>query len=155
MTFIWPQAFWLLLALPPLLFLYAKGFRKREKLFARYPALMQASRPRTWLARVNRFVPPTLFFLAMTVLIVALARPAATITLAADRFSALGTSRAADYTTSWALETGSGWVTERLEVGVTGAYHAVWRDLGGRPLHIVLVVCDHELDVLAVDDRLR
>lgn len=52
---------------------------------------------------------------------------AATITLAADRFGALGTSRAADYSTSWALETGSGWVTERLEVGVTG--HAWWRHL--------------------------
>ena len=52
---------------------------------------------------------------------------AATITLAADRFSALGTSRAADYTTSWALETGSGWVTERLEIGVTG--HGWWRHL--------------------------
>ncbi len=52
---------------------------------------------------------------------------AATITLGADRFSALGTSRAADYTTSWALETGSGWVTQRLEVGVTG--HGWWRHL--------------------------
>jgi hypothetical protein len=52
---------------------------------------------------------------------------AATITLAADRFSALGTSRAADYTTSWALETGPGWVTERLEVGVTA--HGWWRRL--------------------------
>ncbi|WP_345761116.1 putative glycolipid-binding domain-containing protein [Diaminobutyricibacter sp. McL0608] len=52
---------------------------------------------------------------------------AATITLSADRFGALGTSRAADYSTSWALETGSGWVTERLEVGVTG--HGWWRHL--------------------------
>jgi uncharacterized protein len=52
---------------------------------------------------------------------------AATITLGADRFGALGTSRAADYSTSWSLETGSGWVTERLEVGVTG--HGWWRHL--------------------------
>jgi hypothetical protein len=52
---------------------------------------------------------------------------ATTITLGADRLSALGTSRAADYATSWALETGSGWVTQRLEVGVTG--HAWWRHL--------------------------
>jgi len=52
---------------------------------------------------------------------------AATITLAADRFGALGTSRAADYTTSWALETSAEWVTERLEVGVTG--HGWWRHL--------------------------
>jgi hypothetical protein len=52
---------------------------------------------------------------------------AATITLDEDRFGALGTSRAADYTTSWALETSAGWVTRRLEVGVTG--HGWWRRL--------------------------
>lgn len=85
MTFIWPQALWLLLALPVLVFLYVKGFRRREKLFARFPALMQAQRPRTWLGRVNRFVPASLFFLGLAVLIVALARPAATITLASQR----------------------------------------------------------------------
>ncbi len=52
---------------------------------------------------------------------------AATITLGADRFSVLGTSRAAEYSTSWALATGAWWVTERLEVGVTG--HGWWRHL--------------------------
>ena len=85
MTFIWPQALWLLLALPPLIFLYVKGFRSRERLFARYPALLQASRPRTVFGRVNRFVPPVLFFAGLAVLIVGLARPAATITLASQR----------------------------------------------------------------------
>src|SRR5262249_52400930 len=85
MTFIWPKALWLLLALPPLIFLYVKGFRKRERLFARYPALMQASPARTVLGRVNRLVPPSLFFGGLAVLIVALARPAATITLASQR----------------------------------------------------------------------
>jgi Ca-activated chloride channel family protein len=62
-----------------------KGFRAREKLFARYPALMQASRPRTWAGRLNRYVAPVLFFAGLTVLIVGLARPAATITLASQR----------------------------------------------------------------------
>jgi Ca-activated chloride channel family protein len=85
MTFIWPQALWLLLALPVLVFLYLKGFRRRAKLLERYPALMQAQRPRTWLDRVNRIVPASLFFMGLAVLIVALARPAATITLASQR----------------------------------------------------------------------
>ena len=52
---------------------------------------------------------------------------AATFTLGADRFGVLGTSRAAEYSTSWSLETGPGWVTEHLEVGVTG--HGWWRHL--------------------------
>src|SRR5262249_39888501 len=85
MTFIWPKALWLLLALPPLIFLYVKGFRSGERLFARYPALMQASRPRTVLGKINRLVPPVLFFMGLAVLIVGLARPAATITLASQR----------------------------------------------------------------------
>lgn len=45
---------------------------------------------------------------------------AATITIAADRLDALGTSRTTDYVTSWSLETGPGWVTSRLEVAVFG-----------------------------------
>jgi hypothetical protein len=45
---------------------------------------------------------------------------AATVTLAADRLDALGTSRTTDYVTNWSLETGEGWVTSRLDVAVSG-----------------------------------
>ncbi|GAB3579566.1 hypothetical protein GCM10027406_17720 [Leifsonia lichenia] len=61
---------------------------------------------------------------------------AATITLAADRLDALGTSRTADYVTSWSLETGPGWVTSRLDVAVSGRGFtrrlALARDARGR-----------------------
>lgn len=61
---------------------------------------------------------------------------AATITLAADRLDALGTSRTADYVTSWSLETGPGWVTSRLDVAVFGRGFvrrlALARDAHGR-----------------------
>jgi hypothetical protein len=45
---------------------------------------------------------------------------AATVTLAPDRLDALGTSRTTDYVTAWTLQTGPGWVTERLDVTVRG-----------------------------------
>lgn len=45
---------------------------------------------------------------------------AATITLAADRLDAFGTSRATDYVASWSLETGEDWVTSRLHATVFG-----------------------------------
>jgi hypothetical protein len=45
---------------------------------------------------------------------------AATVTLAADRLDALGTSRTTGYVVAWSLETGPGWVTERLDVTVSG-----------------------------------
>ncbi|KRC49992.1 hypothetical protein ASE16_13885 [Leifsonia sp. Root227] len=61
---------------------------------------------------------------------------AATITIAGDRLDALGTSRTADYVTSWSLETGQGWVTSRLDVAVFGRGFtrrlALARDARGR-----------------------
>jgi hypothetical protein len=44
----------------------------------------------------------------------------ATVTLAADRLDALGTSRTTDYVAAWSLETGADWVTNRLDVTVFG-----------------------------------
>ncbi|MFF1634826.1 putative glycolipid-binding domain-containing protein [Leifsonia sp. NPDC058248] len=61
---------------------------------------------------------------------------AATVTLAADRLDALGTSRTTDYVTQWSLETGPGWVTTRLDIGVSGRGWsrrlALTRDAHGR-----------------------
>ncbi|MBD5785601.1 putative glycolipid-binding domain-containing protein [Cellulosimicrobium terreum] len=45
---------------------------------------------------------------------------AATITLHEDRLTALGTSRATGWVTAWALTTGPGWVTERLDISAHG-----------------------------------
>ena len=61
---------------------------------------------------------------------------AAVVTFAPDRLDALGTSRTTDYVTSWALETGPGWVTSRLSVAVDGRGFTRWlvltRDGHGR-----------------------
>lgn len=83
MTFIWPNAFWLLLILPVLVFAYLRGAGKKTRLAARFPALFRASKG--WRAAVRRHLPAGLFLVALVLLIVAMARPAAVITLASQR----------------------------------------------------------------------
>ncbi len=83
MTFIWPNAFWLLLALPVLVFAYLRGAGKKARLAAKFPALFRASRG--WRAGTRRHLPAGLFLVSLIILIVALARPAAVITLASQR----------------------------------------------------------------------
>ena len=85
MTFMWAPGLWLLLALPPLVFLYARVAGRRNKLFARYPHLVTARHPKGAWGAVKRYTPPALLLLALALLIVAVARPAATITLASQR----------------------------------------------------------------------
>jgi Ca-activated chloride channel family protein len=85
MTFIWPPAFWLLLVLPPLVFFYLRNAGRRSKLLTLYPSLLRANQLMGRWGRMKRHVPPLLFLVSLLILIVALARPAATITLASQR----------------------------------------------------------------------
>jgi Ca-activated chloride channel family protein len=79
MTFLWPQNLWLLLALPLLPALYLWLLRRRGKPALRLASIdiarKAASHP--W----RRHVPPALFLLALAVLLLALARPTARVTL--------------------------------------------------------------------------
>jgi Ca-activated chloride channel family protein len=85
MTFLWPQALWLLVAAPVLVALYILLLRRKKKNALRYASLglvREAVGPgRRW----RRHVPPALFLLAMIALIVAIARPSATITLPSEQ----------------------------------------------------------------------
>ena len=83
MTFLFPAALWLLLAVPPLIAGYIFVARRREKNAYRFLPLLSGGRPGRggW----RRHLPPALLLLALIVLILASARPAATITLAARR----------------------------------------------------------------------
>lgn len=83
MTFLFPTALWLLLAVPPLIGAYIFVARRRERNAFRFLPLMAGGRPGKmgW----RRHLPPALLLLALVVLILASARPAATITLAARR----------------------------------------------------------------------
>src|SRR3954462_13412815 len=80
MTFLWPEFLWLLAALPLLVALYLYILRRRKKFAVRYSnlALLKiAMGGATW----RRHVPPAILLLALALLIVAVSRPNAVMTL--------------------------------------------------------------------------
>jgi Ca-activated chloride channel family protein len=85
MTFETPQALWLLLALPLLAAAYVLVQRRRVKAAVRYASLDLVRSALGPGARLRRHVPPLLLGLALAVLIVAVARPNAVITLPSEQ----------------------------------------------------------------------
>ena len=84
MTFVWPQMLWLLVLVPSLAGLYVWILRRRKRAVMRYGnlAIVKAAMGKSmgW----RRHVPPALLLAAVTVLIVAVARPEAVVTLASS-----------------------------------------------------------------------
>lgn len=102
MAFLWPSLLWLLLLVPLLVLLYWWLQRRRKKLALSYPSLSlvrEALGPRR---QLRRHIPPVLFLLALTALLLAAARPLAVITLPAQNQTIMlamdvsGSMRAAD-----------------------------------------------------------
>lgn len=81
MTFIWTEALWLLLLVPLLVAGYMWLLRRRKKSAIRYANLAIVKQAMGPAAGWRRHVPPALLLAAITVLILAVARPAAIITL--------------------------------------------------------------------------
>jgi Ca-activated chloride channel family protein len=84
MIFIWQGMLWFLLLLPLLVGLYLWMQKRRKKAALRYANLAivkQALGKASW----RRYVPPVLFLAALAVLILAVARPAAIVTLPSSR----------------------------------------------------------------------
>jgi Ca-activated chloride channel family protein len=81
MTFLWPELLWLMLVLPLLLAAYIFVLRRKKKLALRYASLGLVREAMGAAQRVKRHIPPALFFVALAAMLVALARPQATITL--------------------------------------------------------------------------
>jgi Ca-activated chloride channel family protein len=80
MSFQWPEFLWLLAGLPALVALYLFLLRRRKKFAVRYSSLAlvrEAMGGAAW----RRHVPPALVLLALTALVIAVARPSATMTL--------------------------------------------------------------------------
>ena len=81
MTFAWPEMLWLLLAVPALVALYLVLLRRKKKAALRYASLAMVKEAMGAGQRFRRHVPPLLFLLAIILMIAAVSRPAALVTL--------------------------------------------------------------------------
>ena len=81
MNFLWPEALWLGTLLPLLLLIYVWLLRRKRKAAVRYANLGMIKEAMGAGAKFRRHVPPALLFLALAALVVAMARPTATVTL--------------------------------------------------------------------------
>jgi len=81
MTFQWPEMLWLMLVLPLLLAAYVLVLRRKNKIALRYASLGLVHEAMGVGNRIKRHIPPALFFCALAAMILAIARPQATITL--------------------------------------------------------------------------
>lgn len=85
MTFLWPQMLWLLLLVPVLVMSYVWLQRRKKRLALRYAHLALVRQALGKGLGWRRHVPPLLLLTAIAVLIVAVARPVAVLTLPSSR----------------------------------------------------------------------
>jgi len=81
LTFLWPEMLWLLLLVPLVIAGYLLMVRRKNKLALRYASLSIMRGAIGSRSNIRRHVPPVLFLVALTLMIGAIARPAALITL--------------------------------------------------------------------------
>ena len=81
MNFIWPDLLWLLLAVPLLVLLYFWLLRRRKKVTLRFASVAMVKQAMGKGPGWRRHVPPALLLAAITVLLVAAARPTAVVKL--------------------------------------------------------------------------
>jgi Ca-activated chloride channel family protein len=80
-TFLWPQLLWLLLALPLLILLYVWLLRRRKQTALRYASLSIVREAMGKSPGWRRHIPPVLLLFAIAAMLLASARPMATIVL--------------------------------------------------------------------------
>ena len=101
-TFTWPELLWLLLLLPVLVGVYILLLRRKRKSAVRYANLGMIKEAMGVGSKFRRHVPPVLFLFSIALLLVAMARPSATITLPTQKqtivmaLDASGSMRAKD-----------------------------------------------------------
>jgi Ca-activated chloride channel family protein len=81
MTFLWPDALWLLAAVPALVGLYVFLLRRRKKAALRYASLSLVKEALGTGQRFRRHLPPLCFLAGLVLMIGAVARPAAVVSL--------------------------------------------------------------------------
>lgn len=102
MSFLWPEALVLLVLLPALVGAYLWLLRRKRKAVVRYANLGMVREAMAAGPNLRRHVPPALLFLALALLIVAMARPVAVVALPTQKqtiilaLDASGSMRAKD-----------------------------------------------------------
>jgi Ca-activated chloride channel homolog len=81
MKFLWPEMLWLLLAVPLLVVGYFYLLRRKQQSALKYANLGMVKEALGAGQRFRRHIPALIFLLALTAMLVAVARPAAVITL--------------------------------------------------------------------------
>jgi Ca-activated chloride channel family protein len=81
MTWLWPEMLWLLLLVPAVVAIYLVLLPRKKKSALRYASLSIMRDALGAGHRLRRHVPPALFLVALTLMILAIARPAAVVTL--------------------------------------------------------------------------
>lgn len=102
MTFQWPLLLWALLLVPAFIALYLMILRRKKQAAVRYASLGLVREALGASSRWRRHLPPALMLLALTALLVAAARPVATVMLPTQQETVIlamdvsGSMRAAD-----------------------------------------------------------
>ena len=81
MTFMWPDVLWLLATVPVLIYVYFFLLRRKKQAALRYANLGLVKEAMGAGRKFRRHIPPLLFVSALTILILAVARPSAVVTL--------------------------------------------------------------------------
>lgn len=81
MSFLWPDFLWLAALVPVFAGLYVLALRRKNRLAIRYASLSMVREAIGGRHRVRRHVPPLLFLIGLALMIVAMARPVAVVTL--------------------------------------------------------------------------
>ena len=84
MTFLWPETLWLLVVAPLAVLAYILVLRRKKKLAVRYASLSMVKAALGPGNRLRRHVPPLLFLVALIAVLLAVARPAAMVTLPSE-----------------------------------------------------------------------
>ena len=85
LTFLWPEFLWLLLAIPLLVLAYFWLLGRKKKIALRYASLSIVREAMGQGPSLRRHIPPALFLLAMTLMLLASARPSAVVTLPSNQ----------------------------------------------------------------------
>jgi Ca-activated chloride channel family protein len=158
-SFVWPEALWLLAAAPLLVAAYVAILRRKKRSLLRYANLLMVKEAMGQRPLWRRHVPPALYLLSLAVMVVAIARPEGMVTLPSQKQTIIlamdvsGSMRARDVLPS------------RLEAAQAAA-RAFVNELPGRSTKVgvisfagsaavVQAPTDNREDVIAAIDRFQ